>query len=127
MSYRDPYSGHYAAGSSGRYQTNQPQYEDSNSYPPYGNMGGDEYRPYDANLQSYRDERQPDDYQPDYSYGENQKNYDNYPPPQRGLTQKSTTSGFSKKRKPSVAVVPVRKQESGFEQGEFTPTPGTRK
>lgn len=127
MSYRDPYSGHYAAGSSGHYQSNQPQYMDSSSYPPhqtYDNMGGDEYRPYDINSQSYRDERQPEDYQPDYSYGEN---LNNYPPPQRGLTQKSTTSGLPKKTKPSVAVVPVRKQESGFEQGEFTPTPRSRK
>jgi len=126
MSYRDPYSG-YAADASGRYQNNQPEYTDSNSYPPhqtYDNMGEDEYRRYDLNPQSYRDERQPEDYQPDYSYG---GNHSNYPPPQRGLTQKSTTSGLSKKSKPSVAVVPVRKQESGFEQGEFTPTPRTRK
>jgi len=134
MSYRDPYSGHYAAaaGSSGQYQINQPQYVDpaqvySNSYPPhqtYDDMGGHDYDPYDSNTQPYKDERQPEDYQPNYEG--DQKNYNNYPPLQRGLTQKST-SGLSRKSKPSVSVVPVRKQESGFDQGEFTPTPRTRK
>jgi hypothetical protein len=137
MSYQDPYSDHYAAaaavtaGSSGHYQNNQPQYADpqvySNSYPPhqtYDDMGGHDYDPYDSNTQPYEDERQPDDHQPNYEG--NQNNYNNYPPLQRGLTQKST-AGLSRKSKPLVAVEPVRKQESGFDQGEFTPTHRTHK
>ncbi|KAF8969820.1 hypothetical protein BDZ97DRAFT_1914948 [Flammula alnicola] len=116
MSYKDPYSVQYAAGTSAQYHNSHAEPpQDYNSYPAhqtYDNMGGGEvYNPYtSSNTRAYRDERQPDEGQPDYN---------DYPPPQRRST-KASTSGFSKK-KPSVAVVPVRKEASGFEQGEFTP------
>lgn len=128
MSYRDPYSGHYAAGSSGQYQ---PQYspepaQDRPSYPtqqPYNNIGEESYNPYATNPQSYGDSRQFEEQdQPDYSYGDNQQSYNDYPPVARQQTQRSTLSRKSKQ--PSVSVLPVRKEESGFEAGEFTPGTG---
>ncbi|KAF8163487.1 hypothetical protein B0H34DRAFT_325584 [Crassisporium funariophilum] len=125
MAYQDPYTTPYAAGANDHYQNNRPQFvepsrEYSNTYPPhqpYENMVDETYTPYGTNPRGYNDERQPED---DYSYGENQRGYNNYPPVQRVPTSRST-SGLSKQSRPSVSVEPVRKEGSGFEQGEFTP------
>ncbi|KAF8798184.1 hypothetical protein BYT27DRAFT_7124302 [Phlegmacium glaucopus] len=61
------------------------------------------YNPYNPSGQQYTDESQ------------NQAAV--YPPPQRAPTSSSGRS------KPSVSVVPVRRESSGFEQGEFEPGP----
>ncbi|KAJ3505356.1 hypothetical protein NLJ89_g7459 [Agrocybe chaxingu] len=134
MSYRDPYTGHYAAGVSSQYQNNQqgypePAQEYPNVYPShqtYDSTGADPYNPYATNKQGYRDDREGADIQYDYGYGysENAAGNYGYPPVQRSGTQKSRVS---RKSKPSVSVVPVRKEGSGFEQGEFTPQHRTRK
>ncbi|PPQ64644.1 hypothetical protein CVT26_002734 [Gymnopilus dilepis] len=130
MSYRDPYPGHYAAGSSGQHQ---PQYytEPVQGYTPYpsqqtySNTGAESYNPYITHSQGYGEGRRFEQGQPNYeSYGDNDmepENYNDYPPVTRQQTHRSTLSRKSKQ--PSVSVVPVRKEESGFEAGEFTPTP----
>ncbi|CAA7271537.1 unnamed protein product [Cyclocybe aegerita] len=134
MSYRDPYTGHYAAGVSSQYQNNQqgypePAQEYPNVYPShhtYDSTGPDPYNPYTTSKQGYRDDREAADIQYDYGYGYSENAAENYgyPPVQRSGTQKSRVS---RKSKPSVSVVPVRKEGSGFEQGEFTPQHRTRK
>jgi hypothetical protein len=123
MAYQDPYSSRYAAGSSSR--PSQPQYtpaqDYSNPYPPYQSGGEATYDPYSSgNTRPYTDD------QPDYSYGENTRaGYNDYPPPQRSGSQTSP-SQLSKKT-PSVSVAPIRKEESGFDTGEFTPKTTTEK
>jgi len=96
MSYQDPYyAGHHAAGASTQYLGNQPQAVGASQ--EYHNS-------YNPSGQPYTDE------------GQNQAAlYNNYPPPQREPTLSSSGN------KPSVSVVPVRRESSGFEQGEFTP------
>ncbi|KAF9564387.1 hypothetical protein CPC08DRAFT_815997 [Agrocybe pediades] len=126
MSYRDP----YAAGGSSRYANNQtpygaaaPQgYSDSQQrYQTYDNTGEEEYNPYTSNAQTYGSRQQYEE--PDYGYnGQNQNHTSNdYPPMQRGGSQKSGTVLSKQSNRPSVVVSPVRKHYSGFEQGEFTP------
>jgi len=128
MSYRDPYSGHYAAGAgSSNYHPDESQYngaaQNYNPYPAnrgYDNAGADSYYQYPSNTQPYQDEYRQGPYQDDYGYSDNQAAY-NYPPVQRKTTQKSVGAA-SKKSKPSVSVVPAEgKNSSGFERGEFTP------
>lgn len=94
MSYQDNYyPDRYAAGTSTRYQDNQPQAVEA---------AQEHYNPYNPSGHQYTDEPQA-------------SGYNNYPPPQREPTSSSRRS------KPSVSVTPVRRESSGFEQGEFTP------
>ncbi|PPQ84323.1 hypothetical protein CVT25_011597 [Psilocybe cyanescens] len=131
MSYRDPYSEHYAMGSSSRYER-QPHYAEpapqqySNSqspYPYYDDMADEPAsNPYltnnNNNAQAYKDERYIGD-QPDYSYGENAKPGYGYPPvQQRGRSVRSTL----RSNRPSDSLAPARKEASGFDQGEFAPS-----
>ncbi|KAF9475838.1 hypothetical protein BDN70DRAFT_923702 [Pholiota conissans] len=124
MAYQDPYTSRYAVGSSSRPQQYTPAHDYSSPYPPYQsqeNTGGAAYDPYSSsNTRPYMDDH------PDYSYGDNNgAGYNDYPPPQRSASQTSP-SQLSKKR-PSVKVVPMHKEDSGFDRGEFTPkTPGKR-
>ncbi|KAH9483674.1 hypothetical protein JR316_0003144 [Psilocybe cubensis] len=145
MSYRDPYSGHYAAGASTRYgyeshqqphyadPQQQQQYPTSQSYRrPYydDDMANEpeEANPYmsnsnsngnfNNNAQSYNlnDERHIGE-QPDYSYGENARAgaYD-YPPVQRDRSVRSVG-----RSRTGDSFGPARKEASGFDQGEFGP------
>jgi len=102
MSYQDPYyAGHHATGTSTQYLDNQPQ-----------TIGAsvDYYNPYHSTGQQYTDEGQPEQEDQDHVMV-----YNNYPPPQREPTLPS------RRTKPLVSVAPVRRESSGFDQGEFTP------
>lgn len=85
---------YYAAGTRARYQDNQPQAAEA--------AQEEYYNPYNPSGHQYTDEPQA-------------SGYNNYPPPQREPTSSSRRS------KPSMSVTPVRRESSGFEQGEFTP------
>ncbi len=117
MSYSNPYTSHRAAGSSSQYPNTHPQQPyDTNAYSSYEDPAANEYyNPYSSNNpRSYQND------QPDYSYEENQQaGYNGYPPPQRSATR-NTTRSF-KNKKPSVSIVEVQKEASGFDNGEFTP------
>ena len=98
MSYQDTYyAGHHAAGTS----TQQPQ-----------TIGAsvDYYNPYHSTGQQYTDEGPPEQEDQDHVMV-----YNNYPPLQREPTLSS------RRTKPLVSVAPVRRESSGFDQGEFTP------
>jgi LEA14-like dessication related protein len=129
MSRSDPYASQYAAGTSHQRQRSQPYADPYYSQPQQGyntDSQRDDYDPYIPNetppQEPYHDSDRPqqNEYRGGYSLENTQPmpEYNNYPPPQRTL---------SKKKSPYVSVTPVRKEESGFEQGEFTPGGATRK
>ncbi|KAF5330855.1 hypothetical protein D9619_005616 [Psilocybe cf. subviscida] len=132
MSRSDPYASQYAAGTSGHQRQQSQPYADP--YYPQPQQGyntesrRDDYDPYHyasnetSAQEPYHDSDRPqqNEYRGGYTLEDTQPmpEYNNYPPPQRTL---------SKKKSPYVSVTPVRKEESGFEQGEFTPGGAERK
>lgn len=136
MSYQDPYNNNaYYAGGSNYHQSQYPTYPSSNTYPGpqqgYDDHTVNDFNPYAPNVE-YRQEQPHTQQQQSYQYDQNQYRDDNndqtqynYPPSQ---PSKRTPSRHTKKPSVgSVNVAPVRKEASGFEQGEFTPTVATRR
>jgi hypothetical protein len=133
MSRSDPYASQYAAGtSSHQRQRSQPYADPYYSQPQQGHNPDsrrDDYDPYTSNetpaQESYHDSDRPEqnEYRGGYTLQDTQPmpEYNNYPPPQR------TPTTLSKKTNTYASVMPVRKEESGFEQGEFTPGGGVGK